>query len=290
MKSESVSMDKNQSPIIIGGNGGSGTRVVAEILLRSGVFLGHDLNRSNDNLLFTYLFKHPKDFAENFHAHSCPKCQSLLKLHEKLLFSHIPNTINEWILFLNAGFKHSQNRYDWNWVRQRWFNLIKSKPEINNNSFFWGWKEPQSIFFLNDIKKFYPNSKFILVVRNGLDMVYNKNTQQMDYWAKSFQINPKDSSLKNKFEFWYRSNQQTINLASRLFSSNFLVVKLETLCFHKVRIIKEIFDFIGLKTDSKNFEEICQIPKLPNSYQRYLQFDTNWIDSKVRYKLAQIDY
>ena len=279
---------KNQSPIIIGGNGGSGTRVVAEILLRSGVFLGHDLNCSNDNLLFTYLFKHPKDFADNFHAKTCPEKQSLLKLHEKLFYQRFPHP-REWITFLNAGFKHAKNRYDWKWVRQRWFNLVKPQPDCHN-TFFWGWKEPQSIFFLNDINNFYPNSKFILVIRNGLDMVYNKNTQQMKYWCKSFKLEPQDLSVKNKFEFWYRSNQQTINLASKLFSSNFMVVKLEDLCLYKNRTIKEILNFIGFKDDNQIPSEVYQIPQIPNSYQCYQKFDTKWIDSEVRRKLAELRY
>ena len=45
------------SPVIIGGIGGSGTRVVAEILMRIGIYLGHTLNASLDNLWFTALFK-----------------------------------------------------------------------------------------------------------------------------------------------------------------------------------------------------------------------------------------
>ncbi len=46
--------------IAIGALGGSGTRAVAQILIDVGVYLGDDLNVSNDNLLFTRLFKDPK--------------------------------------------------------------------------------------------------------------------------------------------------------------------------------------------------------------------------------------
>ena len=46
-------------PLVIGGLGGSGTRVVADILLAQGWYLGQDLNRAKDNLLFTLLFKRP---------------------------------------------------------------------------------------------------------------------------------------------------------------------------------------------------------------------------------------
>lgn len=37
-------------PVAIGGVGGSGTRVVAEIVRSLGYYLGGDLNSANDNL------------------------------------------------------------------------------------------------------------------------------------------------------------------------------------------------------------------------------------------------
>src|SRR6185503_7042610 len=44
-------------PIVIGGVGGSGTRVVADVLMRLGVHLGCALNHAWDNMLFVQLFK-----------------------------------------------------------------------------------------------------------------------------------------------------------------------------------------------------------------------------------------
>ena len=290
MKSHTLSISKNDTPIIVGGNGGSGTRVVAEILLRSGVFLGHDLNSANDNLLFTYLFKHPQVFFQRYNTNCSSdyfESQSLFKLHEKLLFNQLPLTVSEWKLILNAGFNHAKNRYNWHWVRQRWFNIVKPHSKIN--SFFWGWKEPQTIFFLNEIQKVYPRAKFILIIRNGLDMVYNKNTQQMQYWSRHYQIDSQDLSTRNKFEYWYRSNQQTIDLASKLFPNNFLLVRFEDLCLKKVTTITDIFHFIGLNTTELS-DDIYQIPQIPDSYQIHQQFDTKWINSEVESKLAVLGY
>ncbi|MBL4743417.1 MAG: hypothetical protein JKX87_02075, partial [Cycloclasticus sp.] len=41
--------------VAIGGVGGSGTRLVAEICKECGVFIGSNLNKSNDNLSFPNL-------------------------------------------------------------------------------------------------------------------------------------------------------------------------------------------------------------------------------------------
>ncbi|MGD7037261.1 sulfotransferase [Methylotuvimicrobium buryatense] len=45
------------SPVAIGAIGGSGTRVVARLLMELGYYIGSDLNHANDNLLFTSKFK-----------------------------------------------------------------------------------------------------------------------------------------------------------------------------------------------------------------------------------------
>ena len=45
------------TPIGVGGVGGSGTRLIAAILQELGFYLGRDLNEPLDNLWFTLLFK-----------------------------------------------------------------------------------------------------------------------------------------------------------------------------------------------------------------------------------------
>ena len=47
----------SSSPIAIGGIGGSGTRLIGNILYDLGFYLGDDLNRAYDNLWFTLLLK-----------------------------------------------------------------------------------------------------------------------------------------------------------------------------------------------------------------------------------------
>lgn len=58
-----------KGPVVIGGIGGSGTRIVAEILSRWGFYIGNDLNKFNDKLLYTLLFKRPKWYYKNCHNH-----------------------------------------------------------------------------------------------------------------------------------------------------------------------------------------------------------------------------
>ena len=47
------------APVAVGGVGGSGTRVVAEVMRAFGFYLGSELNAASDNLWFTLLFRRP---------------------------------------------------------------------------------------------------------------------------------------------------------------------------------------------------------------------------------------
>ena len=58
-RAESSGIDSHP-PIAVGGVGGSGTRLVAELLTSLGVFMGGDLNDAGDNLWFTLLLKRPE--------------------------------------------------------------------------------------------------------------------------------------------------------------------------------------------------------------------------------------
>ena len=53
----------NNKPIVFGGVGGSGTRLFAQIMYLLNVYMGNCINDTEDNLMFTFLFKN-KDVLE----------------------------------------------------------------------------------------------------------------------------------------------------------------------------------------------------------------------------------
>jgi len=76
---------KRNSPIIIGGFGGSGTRVIAEILKSCDYNIGIDINKANDDLSFTFFFKTPKIFTNIKKINKNKKeISKLFKIHYKI--------------------------------------------------------------------------------------------------------------------------------------------------------------------------------------------------------------
>ena len=282
------SAKENKSPVIIGGSGGSGTRVVAEILKQSGVYIGQDLNKSNDNLLFSYLFKHPNRFAKELNKNDS-RLNEIFNLHERLFLGNCPNKIQHLKILWQARnvqlIKPKNRRYR-KWVLQRMLKIIQSKSVKPS---LWGWKEPHTGFFLDAIQSYYPFSKYILVMRHGLDMSYTKTVEQLQYWSGCFEIDPNDLSPRNKFEYWYQYNKHIIVRANKLFEDRFLSTKMEDLCLKKESSINTLLDFVGIEVE-KIPENILRIPKIPKTYQRYLNHSMEWINDEVRSKLYELGY
>ena len=274
-------------PVVIGGSGGSGTRAVAEILMRAGMHFGCDLNISNDDLSYSYLFKHTHRYMTAINK-PFPEHQPIYALHQKLILRNGRLTARDWHLIWEAAKGHMRgNFYGIAWILQRWYKILR--PCTVRAEKGWGWKEPHTMFFLHGIKDMYPDAKFILVVRDGRDMAYSRNTQQFREWGSAFQIDSSDKSPGNKFEFWYRANRQAWNTALELFERNCLMVRLEELCRTPESGVTSLLEFAGLDTNTTT-RELWSIPKLPSSFGRHRLFDTGWVTSTVRDKLADFDY
>ena len=60
---------KELPPVVVFGTGGSGTRVVADILRQSGCFIGNNLNRALDNQDFGFFWgEEPIGWKKIFHS------------------------------------------------------------------------------------------------------------------------------------------------------------------------------------------------------------------------------
>ena len=103
-----------QHPFVIGGVGGSGTRVFAEILRNAGSYIGTNLNRANDSQVFVALYD---------------------KWIKRILEAKISK--NDEIELLNE-------------IKQ----CVKDhRQDITSDNIPWGWKNPRSIYMLKYFKK-----------------------------------------------------------------------------------------------------------------------------------------
>ena len=178
----SLELSKNKliGPVAIGGVGGSGTRIVAELLQKMGIYLGNDLNFANDNLLFTLLFKDPKWFMLNSNEKPF-EIYKRFNLFKKVMLGNLNlsdkneiKVIISVIVFKSLYVRDKSNIRQRIWPYNRLLKILKRN--INLSCYTgWGWKEPNSHIYIKHLCDYFPNLKYIHVIRHGLDMAYSNN-------------------------------------------------------------------------------------------------------------------
>src|SRR5437764_5229198 len=138
-------------PVAIGGVGGSGTRVVAEILRGLGYHIGDDLNSAADNLWFTLLFKRRAWYLSRRNRSRSVAVGA--RILEKAMLGEPSFDAHERMFLLRAAGGialrgHDREGHD----RGRWplthLRSLLAAPGPAPGSLGWGWTEPNTHVFL----------------------------------------------------------------------------------------------------------------------------------------------
>jgi hypothetical protein len=269
--------------IVVGGVGGSGTRMIITILKELGLNIGNDLNEANDNLTFTLLFKHLGTLTlsnDNIH--------NFVKIIKKEIY-HSPLSSNE-INIVDSLSTKGRPGHDYPWIQDRANHLkqlhksnpipryhTKSKPLMDK----WGWKEPNSHIIMKSLHELYPSMKFIMVVRNGFDMAFSTNQNQLRLWGPVFL--PKEYVKYDKhghiiytprvsFKYWRIIHEKVIS-ESKQMKSNFLMINYDDMCSHPEKWLIILFDFLNLSHDLIPSVLHNVHPLKPSKYSNLNQFD-----------------
>jgi len=244
--------------VAIGGVGGSGTRIVAEILNRCGYFIGNDLNISNDNLLFTLLFK-----RENILLSSDAEFQFLYDTFINVMKQDKVLSITQKEL-LNTLAKNDRTLHSKEWLMERLEHLSH-----NDSKKLLGWKEPNTHIVIERLFHLNKDLKFIYVFRNGLDMAYSSNQNQLKLWGDIF-FNEKniDITPANSLRYWVIVHKRMLEL-QKSYSDRMLMLDFDLLCRSPEVVLNQLSEFINYNKDIIEFKDII---KRPNSIGRHKEF------------------
>lgn len=164
-------------PVAIGGVGGSGTRLVAQLLQAIGYHIGDTLNGSVDTLWFTLLFKRRTILAAG---------DSEFDLCTRILVAGLSGgapldaAAIEYLLALPAA-----DRPDSAELMQVCAESLVLAAQRPRRTTPWGWKEPNTHIVIERLWQRLPALRYIHVVRNGIDMAYSRNQNQLRLWGPS---------------------------------------------------------------------------------------------------------
>jgi sulfotransferase family protein len=199
-------------PNIIGGTGGSGTRVVARIVRDGGMFIGTNLNKAEDAL----------DFAD-----------------------HLDRWIN---VFLASKMSASSPPSRDAMTRDLQRVLEKHLAPLHPTARAWGWKEPRSMFLLPFFHSQFPKMRFLHVIRDGRDIAYSTNQNQLRKHGRWLldTTELRASESMQSLALWSRANLVTADYGENILRAQYLRIRFEDLCYQPVPVIIQIFEFFGL--------------------------------------------
>jgi hypothetical protein len=273
-------------PVAVGGLGGSGTRVVAEILMSLGFYVGSTLTKAHDNLWFTLLFKRPQWFMRSSNTRE-PQLFKGFRIFEKVMTGQPVLRTDELTFIVRAtiGRKYfSKPHYLRKYRRacRAAISMLRSNRPDFSKYVGWGWKEPNTHIFIEYLVKYYGQRiKYIHVIRHGLDMAYSKNQNQLYNWGHLFGVQiPASPQLlpKASLSYWIKANEKAIALGKRHLGDRFLLVNFDELCSARDREAKRLAEFAGMGALNVNMKQLYSIPRRPSSMGRYKQHDLSIFD------------
>lgn len=212
--------EQYQAPIIIGGTGGSGTRVISKILQDVGVFLGSKYNNSEDSI------------------------EMIGKWWNRLLpywNQEIPEKIETIIT---------------NELSKQLTSFVGDKDRQQ----LWGWKLPPTVFFTPFLHRLWPEIRCIHLVRDGRDIALSRNQNQLRYLGPvaletdELLLNSEHRSIR----LWEKLNLNLANYAENNIPEQYLRVRYEDLCTQPEIEIKRLLQFLNIEHNSYDLAKRIQ--------------------------------
>jgi hypothetical protein len=225
-------------PTIVSGTGGSGTRVVARILMGAGVFMGGHVNDVGDAIPISLL---------------CDLWANVFAAREKIFRGQeAPGLYPPMVRCLAAALK------------DHWGN----EPPRRS----WGWKAPRSMYLLPFFHSQLPHLRFVHLVRDGRDIALSQNQAQLNKHGLTY-LSPKELRQRvsvRSIALWNRINLAAAEYGERELGDRYVRIRFEDLCAEPASVVGRLLDFVGLEAD---VETAARLIEQPSSIGRWRQED-----------------
>lgn len=233
-------------PLIIGGTGGSGTRVVVSLCQAAGWFMGDDLTRSNDAPAGTWWVRRWSHRATGKNLAEMPPRQ--------------------------------RTRMDREWG----LALTRHRRPLVDGRAPWGIKNPVLSLVLPYLDKRMPGMKFIHVIRDGRDMVFSQNQNQLrkygDLWLGRAYADA-EGPIRS-MAFWASTNLAQADYGEQKMVGRYMQLRFEDLCLEPIESTAKLFAFLG--ADSAGLEAAAAGIRPPTSVGRWREQDPAIVEAVSR--------
>ncbi|MEM9255497.1 MAG: sulfotransferase [Pseudomonadota bacterium] len=275
---------EDSAPIVIGGLGGSGTRLVAELLQDQGVEFGGQLNESLDNMWFSLLFVRRSIFLtparqirrlawvfNNAMRHGQPIPPQLMGLVDRAARYDRGPALRK------AALEDARD------------SLLAGEPGPCRGV-LWGWKQPNTHVMVPLLARCYPSMKYIYVMRNGLDMAFGYNQNQLKYfWGDMLLDGDTEATPENALRYWIASYERICG-DEELLGDRLYILDFDALCTDTVAELTKLYEFVGIEASRQTLEEQAAGVRLPDSMGRYKYQDCSQLSEHSVHYVAKLGF
>ncbi len=225
------------APLIIGGMGGSGTRVYMAIAQAAGYSMLATpapvrpwTKEDHDNLLLMRLF-----YTKWATKYLCGELGRVGSLRMRAAC--------RWWLWLSGPLSYGRGR--------------------------WGWKNPRTMLLIPFFHGMYPNMRYLHVMRDGRDHAFHPRFEYVTHreGLMSEEECRLDAPLR-KALYWSRAHQLTASDAQTHLGGNFMQSRLEDLCGDPANETRRIMNFLGVD-DPGVISQAAKLVSTPRSLGRW---------------------
>lgn len=267
----------SQFPILIGGVGGSGTRVFAEALMAAGLRTLDDQSRAHDSLACTLCFKRTGLLED---LEDPDRIDALWDLIVRSIAGGSKLTDHERQLIRRLVREKRPHHTRW-WLGKR-ARRLRRDLEGPEHPERWFLKEPNLHFPAPALLKSRPEMRFVMVVRDGLDMAFSGNQQQRLVWGDHL-LGPAGSERgpADSLRLW-RLVHERVDEMLTTWPDRVLRLSFDQLCERPEPVLMRLLEFAEVRVDDELLERAVSHVRRPPTIGRHLNEDLGQLDASDR--------
>lgn len=255
-----------QAPVAIGGVGGSGTRLLAEVLQGLGMHIGDDLNPARDNLWFTLLFKRREILG-------CDDAEfgRLVRTFQAAMIGgrSLDAATHAQLATLS---RKARPAHTTDWLEARAKSLLKASERAGNHC-WWGWKEPNTHVVIERLWQWIPDLRYIHVMRHGLDMAHSRNQHQVMLWGRELLQGDVEPSPQRSLTYWCGVHRR-VNALLADHPDRVYLLDYDRFCAEPASSLVALRSFLGISdAPHLDVEKMIQPRKAAKHWQPLHQFN-----------------
>ena len=222
-------------PVIVGAVGGSGTRVVTRLIRSAGVFMGSRLNEAEDS-------------------------EPVMAFYD------------EWLRpYLEGGGELPPG--DRRAAEARFREALREHLAGHGGSRAWGVKVPRNILALPLWHDRFPGLRFVHVVRNGLDMAYSEDRNQLRMFGDLILSREEQQRIDPVREsaYWRRVNLEAAAFGESQLRGLYLRLRFEDVCADPTGAYARLCEFLELSKPATRPRRATRSIAAPATIDRWME-------------------